>query len=63
MIAKVSQRRRSSGGSAGRNAARSFESQESSYKGALALWDLANPNATYSERDTEALRLRRVHKV
>lgn len=44
-------------------AAASFASRESAYRGALALWDRAHPEATYVERDNEARRLRRVHKV
>lgn len=38
-------------------------SRESAYRGALALWDSTHPDATFAERDREALRLRRVHKV
>jgi len=41
----------------------SAPSRESAYRGALALWDSAHPDATFVERDREALRLRRVHKV
>lgn len=38
-------------------------SRESAYRGALALWDAAHPNATYVERDRVAMRLRREYKV
>lgn len=45
------------------DAAASMASRESAYRGALALWCAAHPEATFVERDAEARRLRRVHKV
>lgn len=44
-------------------AAAAAPSRESAYRGALALWDAAHPNATYVERDAEARRLRNRFKV
>ena len=44
-------------------AAASLPSRESAYRGALALWDRAHPEATYVERDAEARRLRRLRRV
>jgi len=41
----------------------SAPSRESAYRGALALWDSAHPEATYVERDRVAMRLRREYKV
>lgn len=45
------------------DAAASMASRESAYRGALALWDAAHPDSTYVDREAEARRLRRVHKV
>lgn len=40
-----------------------YATRDFAYRGALALWDGANPTATYEQRDVKARVLRRKFKV